>query len=528
MKKILLPEELYQIILDARNESNNEYEKVLTYAFSFHIGAIQVSTGKYAAQKDHLLEFYGTDVDFSDNGPAGDEASRKQMKEKVKLLVNITHALLAPESSTVLIGAPGLRRWMDLVHDYFDQEMNRDDAKRETFDSFQESIILAINNQLGIEGAIKTELYFYIRQIISAILFNDPTTYIEDLLLEIRERERAMHKFLVAKTRYIAERIDDRDIPEGKEEVRLFAVARNESLRLEYFIKYYTALGVDRFFLIDNNSTDSTRDIALQHSNVHVFKINEGYKNHWNWVEYFLEQYGRGRWCVVVDIDELLHIPFGESLLSIGQLISYLETHGYTALRSFLLDMYSDRPIEESAYDKGANPLGFCSYFDPVFLESTYRFFDRKTRQYFIETVYFGGMRKRVFIMREDKHKDFCLSKISLFKFMDETYLTPGMHSINGAGIADIEGAVLHTKFLYDFGRRVTEESVREEHYDNASEYKIYTKRIKADPKLTLKYEKSVQFTNTEQLLLLGIMKSSRQYEAFIKAENGNETQLMK
>ena len=44
-----------------------------------------------------------------------------------------------------------------------------------------------------------------------------------------------------------------------------------------------------------------------------------------------------------------------------------------------------------------------------------------------------------------------------MFKYEDKTYLVHGMHAINGAELADIEGAVMHTKFMHDFGNRVDE-----------------------------------------------------------------------
>ncbi len=52
--------------------------------------------------------------------------------------------------------------------------------------------------------------------------------------------------------------VDKKVIPDLKNEIRLFAIMRNESLRLPHFINYYKKLGVDRFIIIDNNSSDSS------------------------------------------------------------------------------------------------------------------------------------------------------------------------------------------------------------------------------------------------------------------------------
>jgi len=323
------------------------------------------------------------------------------------------------------------------------------------------------------------------------------------------------HLKKVKQTKSVCTKIDKHFIPKGETEIRLFVIARNEALRLPYFLNYYSTLGVDRFFLIDNNSTDNTREIALTYKNVHVFKIDESYKNHWTWMEFFLEKYGKNRWCMVVDVDELLHFPYSESL-SIKKLISYFDLNHYTAIRSLLLDVYSDKAITDTFYKQNENPLKICHFFDLEFNIKTIKFFDRKKWRYFDSKAYFGGVRKRVF--ENNDNPDYCcnLTKFSLFKYSHSIYLFQGMHGISGANIADIEGVVMHTKFLHDFKIRVNEESVREEHFNNAMEYKIYNNNIQKDEKLTLKYEGSVKYKNTKQLIDLGMMKISDNYQDFI------------
>ena len=101
--------------------------------------------------------------------------------------------------------------------------------------------------------------------------------------------KKIKHKYNIFRTRFIYQRIDKNHISKNKKEIRLFVIARNESLRLPFFLKYYFEKGVDRIFLIDNNSTDNTREIALSFQNVHVFKINESFKIFWYWSEFFFK-----------------------------------------------------------------------------------------------------------------------------------------------------------------------------------------------------------------------------------------------
>ena len=191
-------------------------------------------------------------------------------------------------------------------------------------------------------------------------------------------------------------KIDKRNIPNKKDEIRLFAIARNESMRLPYFLRYYFEKEIDRIFLIDNNSDDDSLEIALAYPNVHVFKIDEGYKNHWNWMEYFLDKYANGHWTLVVDIDELLNYPYSE-YISIKKLTKYLDLSKRNALRSLLLDIYSDKPIINTFYKQNENPLMCCPYFDSQYNTCVMKQFDRKKWIYFNSIEFYGGMRERVF-----------------------------------------------------------------------------------------------------------------------------------
>ncbi|MDX8341769.1 glycosyltransferase family 2 protein [Draconibacterium sp. IB214405] len=304
-------------------------------------------------------------------------------------------------------------------------------------------------------------------------------------------------------------------IPRGKDELRLFVIARNESLRLPYFLRYYLDRGVDRIFLIDNDSTDNTIEIALQFPNVHVFKITESFKNFWNWIEFFLNKYGKNRWCLVVDVDELLSYPF-EEITPLKTLVNYLEKNKFDAIRSFLLDIYSDKPIIETNYCPNNNPLESCPYFDPTFNEGRIKLFDKKRWMYFETIIYFGGMRERVFNKIARSSWNYHLSKISLFKYSGNVYVTEGMHSVNGAQIADITGVVFHTKYMQDFIKRVMIESQREVHFGNAMEYKIYNKACLSENDITLCFKDSVRFENSRQLIKLGIMRTSVQFNNYL------------
>lgn len=306
-------------------------------------------------------------------------------------------------------------------------------------------------------------------------------------------------------------RIDKNKIPQNSKEIRLFSILRNESLRLPYFIKYYQSLGVDRFFFIDNNSSDSSQKIILNEPNVHLFYTEESYTNHWYWMEYLLEMYGKDQWCLVVDIDELFTYPNIESN-PLPRLVKYLEEKKFTSVNSILLDMYSSNAINKGNISCKDNPLDILNYFDTNYYKVHFSFYDRKNNTPVIAQAFTGGMRERVF--GKMKPLDI-LSKVPLFKFEKNVYLLQGMHAISNTTPADIEGVVFHTKFLNDFLEEVREEAKREQHWDNAIRYKHYEKTIDEQPNLSLFYEKSIKFTNNAQLIDLELMRTSENFEFF-------------
>lgn len=302
-------------------------------------------------------------------------------------------------------------------------------------------------------------------------------------------------------------------IEHNPSEIRLFAIMRNESLRLPYFIEYYKKLQVDRFFIIDNNSTDNSISIALSYANVHVFRTKAPYKNHWCWMEHLLHRYGNQYWCVVVDIDELFHFPNAEHL-SIRHLCQFLEHSRHTAFRTLLLDMYSDQTIQNTTYTAGQNPLDAVSYFDKEYNKIQFSFFDRLRWQFFDSLIFTGGMRDRVFGQSDPPT---ILSKVPLFKYLPGTYLAQGMHAINGAHLSDLQGVVFHTKFLHDFIGEVKEECVREQHYGQAFYYKQFSQHLNRNPALQLIYSNSARLRDSSHLVQLGLMKTNLAFEEYIQ-----------
>ncbi|HBE20935.1 MAG TPA: glycosyl transferase family 2 [Cyanobacteria bacterium UBA11149] len=306
--------------------------------------------------------------------------------------------------------------------------------------------------------------------------------------------------------RYQLSRIDERNLSVALGDILCCVVVRNETLRLPYFLSYYREKGVDKFLIVDNESTDDTQsyllsqpDVYLWHSNLSFNRANFGSA----WFEVILRKYGVNHWCLTVDADEILYYPDCETK-SIRQLCAELDGQNKKAFTAILLDMYSNLPIRETHYNQGQNFLEVCPYFDK-------QFYHTKLEQggdYKNQILYSGGVRQRVF----GRDGDYYLSKVPLLKYSLDRVLVGGQHFTNCApdDIALETGCLLHFKYFSSFLGYVAGEVSRKEHYGKGMQYQEYAKAITENNALNL-YDPdySVKLQNSQQLIELGIMQRS-------------------
>jgi glycosyltransferase involved in cell wall biosynthesis len=312
-------------------------------------------------------------------------------------------------------------------------------------------------------------------------------------------------------------------------------VVRNESLRLPFILDHYFAHGVDRIFVMDNNSTDNTADIVLSKRNTHLFVTDGDYTNQEYWIDLLLRRYGIGHWCLIVDADEVFVYPHYETL-ALRDLCTFMDQSSFNCFDCVLLDMYPGVPLSQAEYQAGNDPLTVASWFDkPAFHEAS---LEAAYPAYYLDefNVYYkgpvrltGGMRKRVFEVNA------CISKFPLVKFDKSMFLSKGTHFIQGGRASDMRGVLLHFKFLQDFADNVEREVARKQHYQNAAEYKSYLAKVEYCRKSSLTGPLSEEYTDSNQLVSLGIMRSSKEFELLtqtvrpsgLQVRGGPETRLV-
>lgn len=299
-------------------------------------------------------------------------------------------------------------------------------------------------------------------------------------------------------------RKDTREIKISATDVLCCVAAKNEFLRLPYFLEYYRKLGVNHFFVVDNGSTDKTEDYLLEQPDVYLWQskkpfdqVNFGSA----WFELLLRRYGPNHWWLLVDVDELFYYP-GCAQKTVVQLVSELEARNYKAYSVTLLDMYSDKAIRDTAYIRGQNFLEVCSYFDRTF----YHRRCEKQALYQNQTTYIGGVRERVF-GRTENH---ILTKVPLLKYSEDCVLAGGQYwcSYPIQEIARETGCLLHFKYLRGWLNRTQQEEADQRHDTAAAQSCQDVQAIMRNPSLSFYDDRySVRFDGAEQLLQLGIMQ---------------------
>ena len=245
-------------------------------------------------------------------------------------------------------------------------------------------------------------------------------------------------------------RLDSRPIPDGAGEIRAFLVVRNEALRLPATLQHHREIGVDRFFVIDNGSTDGTRDLVNAAPDAHLFATAASFADSnygLTWTNGLLDEFAADHWALTIDADELFIYPHHETV-KLPQFCTYLTRLGAQAVFCLLLDMYGDQTLGAAPYRAGASMLEACPYFDA----KGYRAI-RVNRAPFIEI--YGGVRERVFRDLADQgYLPPTVSKVPLVRWRKWTAVHDRyVHCLAPPVLmSDIQAALpAHFKFLHDF-----------------------------------------------------------------------------
>jgi hypothetical protein len=286
-----------------------------------------------------------------------------------------------------------------------------------------------------------------------------------------------------------------------------FSTIRNERVRLPWFLRYYRELGIDHFLIVDNGSTDGSREYLENQGDVSLWHTGASYRRAaygMDWLNWLLGRHGHGHWALTVDPDEFLVYPFCDTR-PLRALTDWLDASAIRSFPAMLLDMYPKGALAEQPYHEGQDPLEIACWFDSG------NYVIERNPQYGNLWIQ-GGPRMRMFFA-EEPWRSPALNKIPLVRWDRRYAYASSTHMLLPRGLNSVydewggekaSGMLLHTKFLDTFTLKAEEEIERGEHYANSVEYKAYAEAMRRNPEIWCKW--SEKYINWRQLEILGLM----------------------
>lgn len=281
----------------------------------------------------------------------------------------------------------------------------------------------------------------------------------------------------------------------------VLAVVKDEIEFIGDFLTHYRTLGVERFAIIDNGSSDGTLQHLLMQPDVDVFRTAQRFewKQKQAWINRAVDYYGVGRWYITADADERLSFQDCETR-SVQDLVAFAEKRGLSRVRGFLLEMYSDLPIILAASSD-------------IALKDAYPFFDadgysEERLPHIISRL--GGVRARAFGESDPEFKP-QLTKYPVFRldagdvFSNPHHVWPYEANFSSPCFA----AVLHYKFHGDWTNRVARAVADKNYWDGSREYRAYADAIAKRPGLSLwTAEDSRRHTHSSDFVAHGLVEA--------------------
>ena len=310
--------------------------------------------------------------------------------------------------------------------------------------------------------------------------------------------------------------------PEGvdyeRDELVGLVLVRNGRSYVKSFVEHYFALGAKHLVFLDNGSTDGTVEALKEYDNVTVLRTGVPYKTYNVAMKrYLIERFGRGRWTLSLDVDELFDYPYSD-VVGLGALLGYLNEHRYTAVVCYMLDMFSEKPLSEYDTAEEDEPL-----------KERYRFYDIsevRTQGYRdigdignvvsneeIEVLQ-GGVQRKVFRISP------LLTKHCLL-FLDDELRPMDLsdHWAGGARVADFTGLLLHYKLSANLYGLVRREMQERRYISRHGKYEKYAKVLKGTEGALLMSETAKELKSVNDLVGSRISNISEQYMELVESE---------
>ncbi len=313
-----------------------------------------------------------------------------------------------------------------------------------------------------------------------------------------------------------------KEIVYDSDELVVVCLVRNGRQYVKSFIDHYLSLGVKHIVFLDNGSEDGTVTIARDYERVTVIQTKLPFKKYeFVMKQYLISRFGKGRWSLYADIDELFDYPYSDAV-GLSSLLGYLNEKSYTAVVTQMLDMFPDRALSSRVSQKDEPLKELYKFYDisSIKREDYRRRRGRRTNVVAngaIE-IFKGGIREALF------DASFMLTKHPLIFFDGEVeHRDHGLHSIRNARIADFSCVLYHYKLVDGFRERVAQ-AARQETYARATfQYKKCHEMLERNPGgVRIRQDAAQELGSVNELIDNGFLVVSDEYRRWADAEKEN------
>lgn len=298
-------------------------------------------------------------------------------------------------------------------------------------------------------------------------------------------------------------------------ELIVLSLVRDGESHIRSFIDHYLTLGAKHIVFLDNMSVDGTISIAKTYPNTTILQTKLSYKKYKYWMkQYLIRRFGRSKWSLYVDIDELFDYPFSD-LVSLNSFLDYLNTASYTAVVAYMLDMFSDQPLSELVRTNRKSLKELYKFYDLSSIQK--KDYSKDFCPYNVvsnEKIshYRGGIRKILF------DADVSLTKHPLIFFDNKIKpMCNSSHRVEDARVADITCVLYHFKFVDNFQELVLRAVREESYFNNSQQYKQYQDVLQKFPDLVIQQHTSKELEHVNELVHNQFLLISDEYKKWVQ-----------